>query len=299
MHRGLGLVLAISACGGGQPARPDAAIDAAPPAMRCDPAAPFHAPVPVSSLNTSLEEATPRLSNDELSIVFVRRTGGPSGNYDLYTSQRASIDQAFDPPVVIGSLNSIYSDNWPSLTPDGLTIYFQTDRVVPGTVQVWAGSRTSVTAPWGPPAQVTGFSNNDVEPLVTASGSAIYFSSSVRTGLGMGDIFRVSIDAPGVVGTPQAVLGGVNTAADEETPAVTGDELTIFFRRKTPDPDIYTASRSSINDGFGAATAVPGLAEPGVNEISSWVSPDGCHLYFFSDAAGGQGSMDIYMVTRE
>jgi hypothetical protein len=284
----------LAGCGDAAPARPDAAVDA--PGPRCDPSAPFHAPVPLSELNSDQEDGYARLSNDELTILFSRL--GASSGYDLYSSQRTSIDAPFDPPQVVGPLNSIYADVWPSLTPDALTVYFGSDRIVPGTYRIWTSTRTSVASPWSTPTPKTGFQDDDRDPYIVASGETIFFASGMRGSVGLRDIFEASLDANGTVGTPGAELGGINTAADEFGPALPGDGLSIFFTRHGTDYDIYTASRSNITDGFGASSPVPGASEAGVNEISSWVSPDGCHLYFESDAPNFQG-YNLYVMKRE
>ena len=94
-----------------------------------------------------------------------------------------------------------------------------------------------------------------------------------------------------------AVLGGVDTPANELVPVVTTDELHIYFARNNgTDYDVFEASRSSLADGFGAAAGVPGISTIGYDELPSWVSPDGCHLYY-SSAAGVTGN-DLFMIAR-
>ena len=292
--RAVGFVamVAVAACGGGH-AQPDAVADAGP---RCDPTAPFGAPVPLASLNTANDDVTARLTPDELTVVFSRLNDDMT--YDLYTSTRATLADPFATPEVMGSVNSIYSDVWPSISPDGLTLFFQSDRVVPGTYHIWVSHRASVQAPFGPPTEVMELQDADVDPYITATGTALYFSSIMRPGAGMGDVWRADLDASFTPSAPADVIGGVNTAAPEDAPAVTGDELQIFMRRDTPNPDIYTASRTSIVDGFGAATSVDGVSVAGVDEAPNWVSPDGCDLYFHSNAPGGVGGADLYMLAR-
>jgi hypothetical protein len=61
------------------------------------------------------------------------------------------------------------------------------------------------------------------------------------------------------------------------------------------------ASRTTSSDGFGAAMPVPGLSVAGVNEVPNWISPDGCALYFHSnapDSMGSRGEDDIYVAIR-
>jgi hypothetical protein len=281
------LLLLFAACGGGS-AKPDALVDAGP---RCDPSAAFGAPMPVPGLGSALDDQGARLTPDERTVVFARaRT---SGTTDLYLATRATADAAFDTPMLLGTVNSVNSELWPTLSPDGLLLLFDTDRATQ-KLHVYVSKRASTDAAFGPPSAAVALADGDVQPLL-ANVASLYFASNVRTGLGMGDIWRVDIDSTGATGTPAAVIGDVNSAANEAAPAVTADERVMAFAR---DGDIYLASRSSPSDGFGTASSIPGLAEMGVNEAPTWISPDGCHLYLQSDAPGGMGGLDLYMATR-
>jgi len=291
------IALGLVAVGcGGDPATVDAPIDAGP---RCDPTAAFGAPELIANLSTDLEDATARLSPDELSVVFGRRTGT---SYDLWTSSRPSIDEPFAAPSLLTSVNSVNNELWPALSPDGLVLMFDADRTTPGTYRIWSSTRASTTAPFGPPAQRAELMAGEIHANLPTD-RAIYFTSAVRSGLGAGDIWRADINDTGVIGVPVALVGGVNTAADEVTPAVTADERQIFFRRTTgitPDleDDIYTATRSTAQDGWGPSAAVPSLSMPGISETPSWVSPDGCHLYLHATMATGPMRANLYVARR-
>ncbi len=296
MHRWLALGLIAGGCGG-DPATVDAPIDAGP---RCDPTAAFGAPELIASLSSDLDDATARLSPDELIIVFGRRTGN---FYDLWTSARPSIDEPFAAPSLLTSVNSVNNEIWPSLSPDGLVLMFDADRGTPGMYRIWSSARTSTTAPFGAPSQRPELMPNELHATLPTD-RAIYFDSTARPGLGAGDIWRADINESGVISDPIAVVGGVNTAADEVTPAVTADERQIFFRRTTgtaPDPledDIYTATRSTALDGWGPSAQVPSLSMPGLSETPGWVSPDGCNLYLHATMPTGPLRNNLYVARR-
>src|SRR5512146_1666418 len=55
--------------------------------QRCDPAAPFKAPVALASLESARDDIAARPSPDELTIVFARINADMT--YDLYSSTRA------------------------------------------------------------------------------------------------------------------------------------------------------------------------------------------------------------------
>lgn len=289
MMRQLAILAGVAACGSDPPV-PDAMPDAAP---RCDVNAPFGTPVPVGGLNTELLDGCARLSPDELVVVFCRLRS--TGTFDLYTAQRASRELDFEPPELLATVNSVNSDLWPTMTSDGLLLLFESDRGT-GISHIHVSRRASTAERFGTATAAPALMDAEIHPML-ANNRALYFASAVRTGLGLHDIWRAEVDSTGATSAPVALVGGVNSAENELTPAVTEDELHIFFRRTVgTEHDIYMASRSTVQDGFGAA--VPVLARPGVNEVPTWISADGCTLYLHSDAPGGLGSEDIYVARR-
>jgi hypothetical protein len=291
----LALGLVVTGCGGD----PET-VDAPVAGPRCDPTSAFGAPELIASLSSDLDDATARLSPDELTVVFSRRTGS---FWDLWTSARPSIDEPFAAPSLLTTVNSVNNEVWPALSPDGLVLMFDADRGTPGTYRIWSSTRASTTAAFGPPSQRAELMTNELHATLPTD-RVLYFTSSTRPGLGAGDIWRADISDTGVISVPVAVIGGVNTAADEVTPAVTEDERQIFFRRTTgtaPDPledDIYMATRSTAQDGWGPAAKVPSLSMAGVSETPSWVSPDGCHLYLHATIVGDPMRNNIYVARR-
>src|SRR4051812_4811948 len=247
--------------------------------------------MPVAGLDSTFDDQGARFTPDELTVVFARSRA--AGTSDLYMATRATLGDAFGDPMLLGTVNSVNSELWPTLSPDTLLMLFDSDRATT-KFHVFATKRASADATFGPPAASVALADGDAEPLL-ANAAALYFTSSARMGLGMGDIYRVDIDSTGATGTPAAVIGDVNSAADEAAPAVTADERVMAFAR---DGDVYLASRSSPADGFGTAAAIAGLADPAAHETPTWISPDGCHLYVQSDAAGGMGGIDLYVASR-
>ena len=290
--------LVVAAGCGANSATADAARDAT--AQRCDVNAPFNAPIALTNLDSTRDDACARLSADELTIVFCRSNA--DGTYDLYSSTRVNTADPFGAPQIMGAINSIYTEVWPALSADGLTLYFNSDRITPGTLKIFSSHRTTLQSQFQTPDVETAFADNDGQPYITADGSGLYFASSVRTGAGLSDIFRAPRMASGAIGVPAAVIGGVDTTADEITPVVSGDELRMFFCRRAlaTDPcDIYTATRTAVSDGFGAATPLDGFADPALYEVPTWLSPDGCHLYLYANLPGTMGAGDLYELTRE
>jgi Tol biopolymer transport system component len=287
------IIVVAAACGddGATPdARPDVLV------QRCEQSAPFQAPAPVAGLNTTMDDVSARLTPDELTVVFARRA--TNGLYDMYTASRASSNDGFGTPTLLATVNSINSELYPTLSPDGLLLVFDSDRGT-NVQRVWVSKRASTSDNFGAATAAVALMEKETQPML-ANGRALYFTSDARMpATGMRDIWRTEIDSTGATSVPTGVLGGVNTAADELSPTVTTDELKMFFARKTgAESDVYLASRVATSGPFGDASPVLGLAVTGVDETPSWIAPDGCALYLHMTAPGGMGGADIYVAKR-
>ena len=92
-------------------------------------------------------------------------------------------------------------------------------------------------------------------------------------------------------GTP-ALSPGFSGADD---PSITGDYLEMYLNATN---DVWFTKRVSPSVGWGAMTVVSQLST-GSNETTPEVTSDGLALLFSSDRAGGLGSGDIWISTRQ
>lgn len=85
----------------------------------------FEAPTPVVELNTAYQDAHPFVR-----IFFSNRPDPDAqGAYDLYVSTRSTTQDPWSPPVNLGpDINSRYYEARPSISWDGTTLYFWTNR---------------------------------------------------------------------------------------------------------------------------------------------------------------------------
>jgi hypothetical protein len=95
---------------------------------------------------------------------------------------------------------------------------------------------------------------------------------------------RPSVTAP--FGTP-TLLASVNSSSNDFDPAVSGDDLTIYFASSRPGGagavDLWTATRPDTASQFGAITNVAALNSAS-NEHTPYVLADGLTLYFTGTA---------------
>jgi Tol biopolymer transport system component len=89
----------------------------------------FGAASAVAEINTAgLADEHPVVSADGLTIFFSSTRPGGMGNIDVWTSTRASPDDAFGTPVDVGAVSSSSKDIPDWISPDGCRLYLHSDR---------------------------------------------------------------------------------------------------------------------------------------------------------------------------
>ena len=164
------------------------------------------APWPVAvnagpGINTSSDECMPFISSDGLELYFGSRRGGGRGQDDLYVATRPTTSDPWSDPVNLGSaVNSGAVDACPSISPDGLTLFFNSTRSGGfGNYDLYVTTRPSTEEPWSAAVNLGETINtvdDEMTPSFWADGSVIYFSSwaEARPGsLGGADLWQARI----------------------------------------------------------------------------------------------------------
>lgn len=302
----IALVLIATACGDvtgetvDAPKPPDASNPDSPDGStaRCNPNAPFGIAEPLPGINTTTSwETGGSLSPDELTIYFSSdRVGtGTVGGTDIYIATRPALDQPFGMPVVLANVNTTGADEWPSVTADGLYVYFDRHSTATGW-DIYGAERLTTTANFSQVMKVASLNAadpvTDANQFVMGDHSAVYWSSARGATY---DIWRAKRNVGGTFDT--AMLASIPTADSQETVALTADELTILFSSTDPTGlgmnDIWIAKRSTVSDGFGMPQQ-SGLSTTG-NEHIIWISADGCNAYLMRYSGN---DIDIYWARR-
>ena len=221
---------------------------------------------------------------------------------------------AWSAPINVGPpLNTQYNDTYAILTPDGLTVYFTSDR--PGGLggdDLWVSRRESTDAPWGEPENLAVLNGpfNDSLSVLSTSGNIMYFHSDRPGGCGAGDLWTSRAEPGSDEWTAPVNMGCVvNTAATEIAPAFyANDELglsTIYFGSNRPGGiggfDVYattTTDEDLEHAVWSPGVLVPDLSSPG-RDTRTFVRRDGREIFITSDRTGGVGGLDIWVATRE
>jgi Tol biopolymer transport system component len=170
------------------------------------------------------------------------------------------------PTKLESPVNSPASEFFPSLSADGLELYFSEGypNVTScearsggyGHTDLWVSTRASKDDLWGEPQNlgpVVNSENADDEPCISADGLELYFMSD-RPGASNSDIFvttRLTKDDPW--GEPVKLSSNINSNQYEYTPFISPDGLLIFFSRGYSKAHVWVSKRASTKDPWGPA----------------------------------------------
>ena len=262
--------------------------DAAPP--RCDPRDPFDDLQLVPGLTTDANERNAWLSPDERTVYFNRDVALPASRLgDIFVAHRDKPDGPFGDATALEWLTTTDDEYRPSVSRDGTTLYF--DRQETTGFVTLSSTWSAETQRFETAAPLTDIRQqyDAFEPAVTDR--EIYFSSQRG---GAADLF-VARRRDGGFDEPEA-LRFVNSIEPDEMAVPSADGLTLYFgtTRAGRQFDIWVAHRRDTDAAFTDPEPV-GELSTGMKEWPSWLSDDGCRLYFSSD---WNGNHDIWVATR-
>jgi hypothetical protein len=167
----------------------------------------WRTPMAIPELNGLGEVANPSLTEDELTIVFSGLSLEKGrGSWDLWTASRPDRESLFSHVANLGAVNGASSDMHPYISPDGLTLYFASNRN--GTFQIFTSTRLSLDSPFEPPEHIAALDTPDGEsqyPRLSADGNTFFYARWKKNE--MADIY-ISHRVDGSVCGVKLVCGG-------------------------------------------------------------------------------------------
>ena len=211
-------------------------------------------------INTPFTEGGPSFSRDGHWLFFnSNRPAGAVGGTDMWVSWRAHTNDDFGwgPPVNLGSLNSLAGDSTGSYfenkevgTP---LFFFSSNRALAGVVQERPYvSEVFADGSFGPPMVIMELDGpfDEMRPMIRFDGREIIFASLQPFSFGARDLWASRRESVFDVWSPPVNLGAiVNSGANDLTPYLSGDGLSLYFGsdRVVPEQsglvDLYVTRR--------------------------------------------------------
>lgn len=224
-------------------------------------------------------------------------------------------------------VNTAANDQHPGISPDGLSLYFHSNRAgnIPGskagTTDIWVTHRETLTSAFGAPVNLGPTLNstgNDTAPNVSSDGHYLAFGSDRDGGCGGYDIWishrtDTSVDiGDGGWEAPENLGCTINSAVNEDGPFLLTDpdtgKVTLYFTAMNRpgglgDWDVWM-SEQKPNGDWANPVDVTELNTPGRDTRTAFRS-DGLEMYTTSMRPGsvpdstGAPSLDIWVSTRD
>ena len=196
----------------------------------------------IVNVNADYNIGTAGISPDgQKMLIFI---GGADNTGDLFEIQKSG--DTWSKPKTLGpKVNSKYLETTASITPDGKTLYFASNRPGGyGGMDIYR-SRLNAQGLWGNPENLGKDINsryNEDAPFIHPDQKTLFFTSNGHTTMGGKDIFK-SVLMDGKWSQPQNLGYPINTTADDDYFTLTADGKVGYFssNRKggTGGQDIY------------------------------------------------------------
>lgn len=198
------------------------------------------------NINTKLNEGTCTISADGRKLIFTSCIGRQGyGSCDLFQSLR--IGDEWTEPKNLGPLvNSSEWESQPSLSADGRTLYFVSDRRGgAGRRDIWV-TTLNENGQWTRARNVGKPVNtqyDEISPFIHANNRVLYFASNGLIGFGGYDIFFSERDSAASWTNPKNLGSPVNNHEDQFSLFITADGKKGYYSHEEIKEGGYTSSR--------------------------------------------------------
>ncbi len=257
-------------------------------------------------INSSSGAAGPSISADGLSLFFCSKRPGGSGDADLWVTTRATFFDPWGTPVNLGPIvNSPYEDGMPSISADGLALFFNSKRPGGyGDCDLWVTTRETTEDDWGSPVNLGSTINSsqfEACPSISTDGLMLFFASDRPGGSGRVGLWATTRSTVSDPWGPPVNLGPtVNSLYVDNPPSISDDGLSLFFGSDRPGGfgslDIWVTTRETTDDDWSAPVNLGPTVNSSAMDYASSISADGSTLFFTSYRSGGYAGYDLWQV---
>ncbi len=189
-------------------------------------------PPPFNTTDDNQGGCSITVDNKHLFFAMMRYEGGAQPNCDIYVSDM--VDGEWKPYRKVPNINHpVYWDSQPSVSADGNTLYFSSDRPGGyGGTDIYVSYREPKTGEWSVPQNLGPKINtpeHERTPFIHSDGETLYFSSDGHFGFGGFDIFYTRKNEKSEWTEPENIGTPINTEQDESGFFVSSDARNGYF----------------------------------------------------------------------
>jgi hypothetical protein len=242
----------------------------------------FSEPTVIAELsdNDTANDDDPSLTADLTEIYF--NSDRADSNEDIWRSVRGNETDDWPAPEPATTLNSPDRETGIALAPDGLSIWFSSDRGG-DDLDVYVARRDHRSDDWFEPELDPDLSTDDDDLVSSISPDALTIYLARRSSDSDDyDIFVAQRAAVVDPWEPAAALDEMNSDAAESDASPVQGRWGLLFTR---DEDLYLAQRTALDGPFASPKALEDL-NSGSDDRDGWASNDFGYVVFSSDREG-------------
>lgn len=190
-------------------------------------------------INTSKNEFSVSESEDGLNLYFSSDRLGGYGGYDLWVASRNSKNEDWNEPKNLGaSINTEVNETNPSVSIDGLELYFS-DYISgkmraggKGKADIWVAKRKSLYDDWESPinSEYLNSQFGDVYPELAFKDKVLIFGSDRPNGQGQRDLWiSIRLNNNDRWSEPRNISLNINTSGNEPKATICEKTFWLYF----------------------------------------------------------------------
>ena len=249
---------------------------------------PFGMPTLVPGLRGDADEVQdPSLTFEGLELYF---SSPRSDLSEIWVSRRTVATDPWGPSTLVAELSSPQADEDPSVSVDGLIMYFTSDRGGDGR-RLYASRRRTRDTPWETPTRVDGLGASTVDEAPGLDRGQLYLVFGSQRGTSSyPHLFAATRPDASAAWQSAAEITALSSAWQDTDPALFSDGRALLFasRRLTQGraADLFQASRPDTSTPFASSLAPITELNTDYTEEDPWISEDGRHILFTSNRNG-------------
>lgn len=261
------------------------------------------------TVNSPLSDGVPRITADGLELYFNSNRSGGYGDYDVWVSTRETVDSDWGEPMNLGStINTSAVDACPSISTDGLTLFFASSRPGGyGNSDLYVTTRQTTDDPFGSLVNLgptVNSSSLDSGPCISIDGLSLFFMSNRPGGSGGDNIWLTTRETiNGEWSAPVNLGPNVNGSGLAGFPYISDDGLLLFFASIRAGGygtvDIWFTKWNTKDYAWSAPMNLGPVINSSMGELAVCISGNGSTLFFSSRRSGGVGDQDIWQTPIE
>ncbi|WP_109851096.1 OmpA family protein [Aquimarina sp. AU58] len=226
--------------------------------------------------------------------------------YDTESSSFSKI-KSFDKVI-----NSKYNESTPVFTKDGKTIYFTRNNFEEGKLGRDQGGISNLKIyrsykndqeQWTTPQDLP-FNSDEysvAHPTLSSDEKTLYFSSDMSGGMGLSDLYKVTINDDGSFGEPKNLGDRINTEGKETFPFIGADNKLYFSsdgHMGLGGLDVYVTALDPQNQQEKQVINIGKPINSPKDDFAFIIDDNTKRGYFSSNRDGGKGRDDIYSLVE-